>query len=168
MVQVEDDRHIHDSSGSSSVPTPGIAPVPSPPPPPPPETPQPKASPSAVLAQCLKLLRGASDEHKFAGLVMVTKHVPALTAESAAPSSGSDDSQGNGVGQLRQICNAVGPAFVHRLLRTQGDSAAAAAVQSGGGGVSGLSVYQMIALGVLAAFFQDESLVSPLKWQALA
>ena len=101
---------------------------------------------------------------------MVTKHVPALTAESAAPSSGSDETQGSGVGQLRQICNAVGPAFLHRLLRTQGDSAAA--VQSGGGGkdggVSGLSVYQMIALGVLAAFFQDESLVSPLKWQTLA
>ena len=97
---------------------------------------------------------------------MVTKHVPALTAESAALSAGSDESQSNGVGQLRQICNAVGPAFVHRLLRTQGDSAAA--VKSGGGGVSGLSVYQMIALGVLAAFFQDESLVSPLKWQALA
>ncbi|CAN0449443.1 unnamed protein product, partial [Laminaria digitata] len=120
------------------------------------------------LAQCLKLLRGASDEHKFAGLVMVTKHVPALTAEAAAPSSGSDESRGNGVGQLRQICNAVGPAFVHRLLRTQGDSCSSAAGQGGGGGVAGLSVYQMIALGVLAAFFQDESLVSELKWQAVA
>lgn len=172
MVQVEDDQRIHGSSRVSPVSTQGIAPAPSPPappaPPPPSSQAKPSPSPSLVLAQCLKLLKGASDEHKFAGLVMVTKHVPALTAESAASSSGSDGSQGNGVGsQLRQICNAVGPAFVLRLLRTQGDSSGGGGGgsgdgSSGGGGVSGLSVYQLIAVGVLAAFFQDESLVSVL------
>ncbi|CAN0588297.1 unnamed protein product, partial [Ectocarpus sp. 12 AP-2014] len=95
------------------------------------------------LAQCLKLLKGQSDEHKFAGLVMVTKHVPALTASES-------------------ICNAVGPAFLHRLLRTPGDksSGGGSGGDRGGAAVGGLSVYQQIALGVLAALFQDESLVS--------
>lgn len=160
MVQVEDDQHSHDPSSSSTASAQGITPTPSPQPPPPSSQTKPSPSPSLVLAQCLKLLKGASDEHKFAGLVMVTKHVPALTAESASSSTGSDENQGNGVGsQLRQICNAVGPAFVHRLMRTQRDSSGGS---GGGGGVSGLSVYQMIAVGVLAAFFQDESLVSVL------
>lgn len=123
--------------------------------------PPPPAAASAILAQCLKLLRGQSDEHKFAGLVMVTKHVPALTASidgnSAAGSSSSSRSGGDG-GQLRQICNAVGPAFVHRLLRTPGDRSSGGRGDAAGGG--GLSLYQQIALGVLAAFFRDESLVS--------
>lgn len=123
-----------------------------------------KLSPSAVLAQCLKLLKGDSDEHKFAGLVMVTKHVPALTA--GRPSGGLPQNGNSGsVGQLRQICDAVGPAFVHRLLRTAGGSSDRR-TKDAGSGAGGLSVYQQIALGVLAAFFQDESLVSelPLFW----
>ncbi|CAN0208265.1 unnamed protein product, partial [Ectocarpus fasciculatus] len=115
------------------------------------------------LAQCLKLLRGQSDEHKFAGLVMVTKHVPALTAsESVRAGSGSPSAAAAG-GQLRQICNAVGPAFLHRLLRTPGDQSSGGSGGDRGGGaaaVGGLSVYQQIALGVLAALFQDDSLVS--------
>lgn len=120
-----------------------------------------KLSPSAVLAQCLKLLKGDSDEHKFAGLVMVTKHVPALTA--GRPSEGSPKGGDSGsVGQLRQICDAVGPAFVHRLLRTAGGSSDRR-TKDAGSGAGGLSVYQQIALGVLAAFFQDESLVSELS-----
>lgn len=107
---------------------------------------------SAVLAQCLKLLSGNSDEHKFAGLVMVTKHMPALTGSGTGASC-------NGK-LLRQICNAVGPNFVHRLLRTAGDGGG-----NGGderkvvGTTRGLSVYQQIALGVLAAFLREESLV---------
>lgn len=156
MVRVEE-KEINGSSHDDSAPGGGGASQPPPPPP---------AAPGAILAQCLKLLRGQSDEHKFAGLVMVTKHVPALTAtatqdgSSNADSSSASPSVGGG-GQLRQICSAVGPAFVHRLLRTPGD-------KSGGGGgggsddgsAGGLSLYQQIALGVLAAFFRDESLVS--------
>ncbi|CAN0475706.1 unnamed protein product, partial [Ectocarpus sp. 8 AP-2014] len=116
-----------------------------------------KPSASAVLAQCLKLLKGQSDEHKFAGLVMVTKHVPALTApESVRTDSSGSTSASAGGGELRQICNAVGPAFLHRLLRTPGDKSSGG--DRGGAAVGGLSVYQQIALGVLAALFQDESL----------
>lgn len=107
---------------------------------------------SAVLVQCLKLLRGNSDEHKFAGLVMVTKHMP-------APALSGTEASSNGK-LLRQICNAVSPNFVHRLLRTAGDGGG-----SGGDGrkvvgtTRGLSVYQQIALGVLASFLREESLV---------
>lgn len=145
MVRVEE----KESNGSShETSTPGGA---SPTPPPPPVA-------SAILAQCLKLLRGQSDEHKFAGLVMVTKHVPALTASQGVGNSTDPSScspSGDGGGQLRQICSAVGPAFVHRLLRTPGDGGGGDANAGGGG----LSLYQQIALGVLAAFFRDDSLV---------
>lgn len=106
----------------------------------------PDVAASRVLDQCLKLLKGGSDEHKFAGLVMVAKHVPALSTNDA------------GMAQLRKICDAVGTAFVHRLLKTEGDRKRTGS--SGGPGGSGLSVYQQIALGVLVAFLQDESLVS--------
>eukprot|EP00903_Cladosiphon_okamuranus_P014719 g13639.t1 len=159
MVRVEEEESTGSSSHDDSVPGGrggggGGGEASQPPSPPP-------AAPAAILAQCLKLLRGQSDEHKFAGLVMVTKHVPALTSTqngSSNTGSSSDSPSGGGGGQLRQICSAVGPAFVHRLLRTPGD-------ESGGGGgggegsSGGLSVYQQIALGVLAAFFRDESLV---------
>lgn len=145
MVHVEEKESNGSGHGSSA---PGGVSPPSPP------------AASAILAQCLKLLRGQSDEHKFAGLVMVTKHVPALTASKGGSneteSSSSSPSGGDG-GQLRQICNAVGPAFVHRLLRTPGDKSSRGGGDTSGGG---LSLYQQIALGVLAAFFRDESLVS--------
>lgn len=100
----------------------------------------------AALEQCLTLLKGSSDEHKFAGLVMVTKHVPALTGGDA------------GFARLRMICDAIGTPFVHRLLKTGGNERAAASNSEGTSG-TGLSVYQHIALGVLAAFLQDDSLV---------
>ncbi|CAM9919953.1 unnamed protein product, partial [Ectocarpus sp. 12 AP-2014] len=162
MVQVEDNQTS--SSHDSSPPLhPAAASTPLPAPPPPQEQANNnKPSASAVLAQCLKLLKGQSDEHKFAGLVMVTKHVPALTASESvrADSSGSPSASAGG-GELRQICNAVGPAFLHRLLRTPGDksSGGGSGGDRGGAAVGGLSVYQQIALGVLAALFQDESLV---------
>lgn len=113
-----------------------------------------------ILAQCLTLLKGGSDEHKFAGLVMVTKHVPALTASSTStvmPPTGNTARESQ-VQQVRRICDAVGTAFVHRLLKTAGDSTSGKTLE-GGAGMEGLSVYQHIALGVLAAFFQDETLV---------
>lgn len=167
MVHVEDQQD-HDEYDPSHYP-PKNYPTPTQPPLQPEQMPRTnKSSPSAVLAQCLKLLKGDSDEHKFAGLVMVTKHVPALTAEGSpatSPVNGSqeEERQGSGVGQLRQICNAVGPAFLHRLLKTAGDSSRSSN-GSAGSGISSrpqlLSVYQQIALGVLATFFQDESLVS--------
>lgn len=140
MVQVEEKQSVRDSSDPPPAPAPAST----------------KPSSSAILAQCLKLLKGGSDEHKFAGLVMVTKHVPALTAAREAAPGGDEARHGGGAGQLRQICNAVGPTFLHRLLRTAGDSEGG----GGGGGPSGLSMYQQIAVGVLAAFFHDESLVS--------
>lgn len=102
----------------------------------------PEGAESAILKQCLKLLKGNSDEHKFAGLVMVTKHMPTLTGASAE------------VGQLRKICDAIGTPFLHRLLKTEGDRP-----QPSSSGGSGVSVYQQIAVGVLATFLQDETLV---------
>lgn len=162
MVQVEEKQTSSSHDGSPPL-HPAAAPTPPPAaaPPRPQEQANNKPSASAVLAQCLKLLKGQSDEHKFAGLVMVTKHVPALTAsESVRADSGSPSASAGG-GELRQICNAVGPAFLHRLLRTPGDeSSGGGGGDRGGAAVGGLSVYQQIALGVLAALFQDESLVS--------
>lgn len=121
-------------------------------------TPAPTPS-NKILAQCLTLLKGGSDEHKFAGLVMVTKHVPALAADNTtsdstgcAGGSGATGAREESRGQLRQICDAVGTAFVHRLLKTARDSSG-----------EGLSVYQHIALGVLSAFLQDETLASTLN-----
>ncbi|CAB1117298.1 unnamed protein product [Ectocarpus sp. CCAP 1310/34] len=160
MVQVEDNQTSSSRDGSPPL-HPAEASTP-PPPPPREQANNNKPSASAVLAQCLKLLKGQSDEHKFAGLVMVTKHVPALTAyESVRADSSGSPSASAGGGELRQICNAVGPAFLHRLLRTPGDksSGGGSGDDCGGGAVGGLSVYQQIALGVLAALFQDESLV---------
>ncbi|CAM9854133.1 unnamed protein product [Ectocarpus sp. 12 AP-2014] len=162
MVQVEDNQTSSSHDGSPPL-HPAAASTPPPAPPPPQEQANNnKPSASAVLAQCLKLLKGQSDEHKFAGLVMVTKHVPARTAsESVRADSSSSTSASAGGGELRQICNAVGPAFLHRLLRTPGDksSGGGSGGDRGGADVGGLSVYQQIALGVLAALFQDESLV---------
>lgn len=122
-------------------------------------------SSNKILAQCLTLLKGRSDEHKFAGLVMVTKHVPALTSGTTTAAFNSTDcdgssggaagARGQGRDQLQQICDAVGTAFVHRLLKTAGDGGG-----GGGGGGEGLSVYQHIALGVLSAFVQDGALAS--------
>ncbi|CAM9275994.1 unnamed protein product [Hapterophycus canaliculatus] len=89
---------------------------------------------------------------------MVTKHVPALTSSGSGSSTSSADggaSSSSSSSSLRQICNAVGPPFVHRLLRTPGDKVDG---EGDGGSAGGLSVYQQIALGVLAAFFRDDSL----------
>ncbi|CAM9147038.1 unnamed protein product, partial [Scytosiphon promiscuus] len=154
MVQVEEKESGNSHGAPASLPS-APAPAAASPPQPPAAPQQAQPSASAVLAQCLKLLRGKSDEHKFAGLVMVTKHVPALTSSGSSGSSGTDG-DASPSSSIRQICNAVGPSFVHRLLRTPGDKMGG---EGEGGAAGGLSVYQQIALGVLAAFFRDESLV---------
>jgi Neurochondrin len=85
-----------------------------------------------ALRQCLALLQGPSDEHKFAGLVMVTKHVPALK-------------QGEAAAVMTAVMQAVGPLFLQRLLRTKAEA--------------GISMYQQIAAGILAATCQSPALI---------
>lgn len=76
---------------------------------------QPNASPSSasgddqtqrMVSQCLKMLAGSSDEHKFAGLLMITK-LPTLA-----------DSQRQEL--QRQVVDTVGVSFFLRLLLTKG------------------------------------------------
>ncbi|CAM9580753.1 unnamed protein product, partial [Choristocarpus tenellus] len=95
-----------------------------------------------ALQHCLKLLQGDSDEHKFAGLVMVTKHVH-LRGDSADATTAVT---------LRRIFNSVGVSFLHRLLRTEETRE----------GRDGLSLYQQVALGVLGAFCVDKTLAPDL------
>lgn len=57
------------------------------------------------LETCLELLRANSNENKLVGLLLVTKFVP---------SPGSDSSV------LRQIADAIGFAFLNRMLNTTG------------------------------------------------
>jgi len=59
------------------------------------------------LAQCMKILAGTSDEHKFAGLLMVTKHLQSCDVESLE--------------EIRvQVVNTTGVQFFIRLLHTKG------------------------------------------------
>ncbi|CAM9766826.1 unnamed protein product [Discosporangium mesarthrocarpum] len=102
------------------------------------------------LKQCLKLLRGGSDEHKFAGLLMVTKHVR-LRGNSADAINAET---------LRRIFDAVGVPFLHRLLKTE--QGVGADTCTGRVGNQGLAVYQHIALGVLAAFCVDRTMAQEL------
>lgn len=78
---------------------------------------KPSASPTAasggdqtqrMVAQCLKMLAGSSDEHKFAGLLMITK-LPALA-----------DAQRQEL--QRQVVDTVGVSFFLRLLLTKGST----------------------------------------------
>lgn len=71
-------------------------------------------SASESLASCLDLLRGPSDEHKFAGLVLITKLQPR---------------EGN---VMRDVMDAVGHNFIRRLLRTN--------VEGGGGMYQSIAV----------------------------
>jgi Neurochondrin len=90
------------------------------------------ASENAAFKQCLALLQGPSDEHKFAGLVMVCKHVPALK-------------QGEAAVVMAAVMQAVGPLFLQRLLRTKAEA--------------GISMYQQIAAGILAATCHSPALI---------
>lgn len=60
------------------------------------------------VAQCLRMLQGATDEHKFAGLLMVTK-LDGLSLERLQQ-------------VRRQVLETVGAAFFLRLLHTRGRS----------------------------------------------
>lgn len=81
---------------------------------------------------CMKLLGGKSDEEKFAGLLLVTKAVR------------SDD-----LDVMRRVMQAVGMAFVCRLLSSPG---------SPGDASDGSCLYQNLALHLLTAFLSLEEL----------
>lgn len=61
------------------------------------------------IAQCMRMLEGNSDEHKFAGLLMITK-LDDLEAEHL-------------VKVRRQVLATVGSSFFLRLLHTRGTGA---------------------------------------------
>ncbi|KAJ6673946.1 NEUROCHONDRIN [Salix viminalis] len=80
------------------------------------------------LDDCLKLLKGERDEQRLAGLLLVTKFC-----------------NGDDLGSLRKVYNAVGAHFLDRLLRTG----------MGKGSVSGgdnRDMYLQLSVTVLAAF----------------
>ncbi|CAM9854228.1 unnamed protein product, partial [Chrysoparadoxa australica] len=79
------------------------------------------AEAETALAKCLGLLRQASDEHKFAGLIMLTKHVD-LTQDRTPI--------------LEKVNEAIDKGFLRRLIRTRSEG--------------GVSAYQSLAAGVLA------------------
>ncbi|KAF0773120.1 hypothetical protein AaE_002210 [Aphanomyces astaci] len=96
------------------------------------------------LAQCLAILAGKSDEHKFAGLLMVTKHLQ--TEDESA------------LQRIRKaVMDTAGISFFVRLLHTQGggsgdgDNAAA-------DGDGDISPFQALALNLISSFCQDISL----------
>lgn len=62
------------------------------------------------IAQCMRMLAGKTDEHKFAGLLMVTKlgDLPAEQLQQVR----------------RQVLTTVGVSFFLRLLHTKGTSTA--------------------------------------------
>lgn len=80
------------------------------------------------LDDCLKLLRGERDEQRLAGLLLVTKFCD------------KDDHTA-----IRKVYDAVGPQFLHRLLRTGMGKG------SDVGGDNG-DVYLQLSITVLAAF----------------
>lgn len=80
------------------------------------------------ISQCLRILDGKSDEHKFAGLLMITKL------------ERIDDDR---LRHLRsQVIDIVGTTFFLRLLSTRGDS-------------DGLSPFQSLGLNLIASFCDD-------------
>lgn len=83
-------------------------------------------SSSISLEDCLKLLRGERDEQRLAGLLLVTK-VCSQDDRSA----------------IRQVYHAVGPKFLHRLLRT--------GMGKGGGKAEHRDTYLQLAVTVLSA-----------------
>jgi phosphoserine phosphatase len=66
------------------------------------------AATAEKIAQCMRMLAGETDEHKFAGLLMVTKlgDLPAEQLQQVR----------------RQVLTTVGASFFLRLLHTKGQS----------------------------------------------
>ncbi|KAH9155196.1 hypothetical protein LEN26_003308 [Aphanomyces euteiches] len=85
------------------------------------------------LKQCLTILAGNSDEHKFAGLLMITKH---LQTEDEA------------VLQYvrREVVKIAGVPFFVRLLHTQNAQD------------DGISPFRSLALNLISSFCLDTSL----------
>ncbi|CAM9577685.1 unnamed protein product, partial [Phaeothamnion confervicola] len=102
------------------------------------------ATPNAdVLRQSLGLLQGPTDEHRFAGLLLATKHVQSGDAIAMA-----------------QLYNAMGVHFMRRLLRTRRDPADPAAENAEvRPNEAGASVYQRLAVQVVASFCAHPNLV---------
>ena len=89
---------------------------------------------------CMKLLGGKSDEEKFAGLLLVTKAVR------------SDD-----LDVMRRVMQAVGMAFICRLLASPG---------SPGDASDESCLYQHLALHLLTAFLSLEELALEIQTDA--
>ncbi|KAL4136972.1 hypothetical protein PRIC2_000500 [Phytophthora ramorum] len=84
------------------------------------------------IAQCMRMLAGTTDEHKFAGLLMVTKLGDLPTEQ---------------LQQVRlQVLTTVGASFFLRLLHTKGSD-----------DVETLSSFQSLGLNLIASFCTDPS-----------
>lgn len=86
------------------------------------------------VQQCLDLCMGPTDEHKFAGLLMVTKHCTDLEASVLE--------------NLRvQVVEALGATFLLRLLRTSSSSDPSQ---------STVSIYQSLGVSLISTFCHDQ------------
>ncbi|OQR81644.1 hypothetical protein THRCLA_11538 [Thraustotheca clavata] len=89
---------------------------------------------TSKLEQCFDVLSGPTDEHKFAGLLMITKHIQ--NADIAALKT------------IRErVLATTGVLFFLRLLHTKGNHE------------EGISPYRALALNLISSFCDDEQLV---------
>lgn len=96
------------------------------------------------LEECIKLLQGSTDEERFAGLLMVTTHIPPLPA----PGTGHDGPDAPAAALRLRIFNAIGATFLKRLLKDGSNQG------SSGEGDAMLG----LALNLIATFTGDRSI----------
>ncbi|POM73188.1 Hypothetical protein PHPALM_9985 [Phytophthora palmivora] len=94
------------------------------------------------VAQCMRMLEGQTDEHKFAGLLMVTKlgDLPAEQLQQVR----------------RQVLATVGVSFFLRLLHTKDPD-----------DVELLSSFQNLGLNLIASFCTDPSVAAEFAQEKL-
>eukprot|EP00466_Bigelowiella_natans_P007381 jgi/Bigna1/81396/fgenesh1_pg.80_\ len=97
-----------------------------------------EVSSSTGLSACLSLLRKKTDEEKFAGLLLVSKHLKEAKGERLLSS-------------LSPIADAVGTKFLLRLLLTKGSKGA-----KGGGRPS---AYASLSINILSTLAADETIL---------
>ncbi|CAH0485850.1 unnamed protein product [Peronospora farinosa] len=94
------------------------------------------------IAQCLQMLAGKTDEHKFAGLLMITK-LGDLPAEQSHQ-------------VRREVLATVGVSFCMRLLYTRGPD-----------DVETLSSFQSLGMNLIASFCADPSVATQFAQEKL-
>ena len=113
---------------------------------------------AAAIAQSCLLLSGNNDTEKFAGLLLLTKHIP-------APGTGPE-----GAVLRARVLDSMGTKFLKRLLkmgaraRRQAPDPAevggAAAGTGAGAGTPEAFMYEQLALNVMTVFCNDDALAA--------